>query len=228
MIIGNGLLAQAFRPEFSEDENTIIFASGVSNSNEKRVDEFARERTLLEAALAKDKFLVYFSTCSIQDTELVDSAYVQHKISMEKLVLQRAPKVSIFRLPQVVGHTVNPHTLTNFLFRQIDAGLPFQVWLHAKRNLIDVCDAAAIATELLRNGEAAGRVINIACPFSIPVIELVGIFEAVLGKAARYERIAAGASYAIDVAPAMLAAQRLNLPFGVDYIEQLIKKYYAN
>ncbi len=98
MIIGNGLLAQAFSPVFANDAHVIAFASGVSNSRETRAEAFARERELLTSTLEREKFILYFSTCSVHDPELAESPYVRHKIDMEHLVCNAAQK-AIFRLP---------------------------------------------------------------------------------------------------------------------------------
>src|SRR4051812_10768662 len=170
MIIGNGLLAQAFAPLFRDDADVMVFASGVSNSRETRAEEFARERELLEEALALDKFTVYFSTCSVHDAEQAASPYVIHKRELEQMVRERATLSTIFRLPQVVGATPNPFTLTNYLFEQISTGKPFHVWLNARRNLIDVADVARIGERLIREHKADNLTTNIACPFSIRVI----------------------------------------------------------
>ncbi|MGB9988380.1 NAD-dependent epimerase/dehydratase family protein [Massilia sp. SM-13] len=226
MIIGNGLLAKAFSAEFAPDTGAIVFASGVSNSRETRPEAFERERTLLEQALGQEKRLMYFSTCSIQDPDLAGSAYVRHKLAMEELIRQRAPKYAIFRLPQVVGHTPNPHTLTNYLHHIIESGDVFHVWTRARRNLIDVDDVVGIAHQLLVRGDAENRILNIACPFSIPVIELVKVFENVMGRKANYDLVEAGGSYAIDVTEAMQAAKEAGIVIDAGYIDKLIRKYY--
>ncbi|MEJ2498930.1 MAG: hypothetical protein P8Y46_06430 [Sulfurovaceae bacterium] len=46
MIIGNGMLAHEFS-DYKDDNDIIIFASGVSNSGETRESEFEREKELL-------------------------------------------------------------------------------------------------------------------------------------------------------------------------------------
>lgn len=227
MIIGNGLLAQAFSSAFSTEHNLIVFASGVANSRETRPEQFARERALLESALDQDKFMVYFSTCSIHDVELAASPYVLHKQAMEELILERATQKAIFRLPQVVGHTPNPNTLTNYLYRQIKDGTPFQIWRHARRNLIDVDDIAAIICQLVRSHQADGVITNIASPASIAIPDLVAVFESLLDKRGHYEIVEAGASYEIDVALAMATAQAAGIVFDQHYVTHLIRKYYA-
>ncbi|MET0319722.1 MAG: NAD-dependent epimerase/dehydratase family protein [Duganella sp.] len=227
MIIGNGLLARAFAPQYAGQDDVIVFASGVSNSRETRPEAFARERAMLEAALQQDKLLVYFSSCSIADPELTQAPYVLHKHAQEKLIGERAQRRAIFRLPQVVGRTDNPHTLANYLYRTIAGGAPFQVWRRARRNLVDVDDVARIARRLLERGDAVNRATNIACPYSVSVPDLVHMFETVTGRPACYELIDAGGSYHIDVDPAMSAAAETGVVMDQHYVDQLIRKYYA-
>ena len=226
MIIGNGLLAQAFAPLYANDTQHLIFASGVSNSQETCSDAFSREHKLLTAAIDQKKTIVYFSTCSIEDPQLVDSQYVQHKLNMEELVLN-AGKAAIFRLPQVVGHTQNQHTLTNFLFRQISTSSPFKVWQHARRNLIDIDDVVSVASCLLNELHAENSITNIANPSSIAIHELVQIFEELLDIRAYCDIVDAGASYAIDAGLAITAANQVGIVFDQNYVKNLIKKYYA-
>ena len=52
MIIGNGLLAKAFI-EYKNNDEIVIFASGVSNSLEEKQSEFKRETDLLKLAILK-------------------------------------------------------------------------------------------------------------------------------------------------------------------------------
>ncbi len=225
MIIGNGLLARAFVPFFGEDATLIIFASGVSNSSEKNPAQFAREERMLREACASGRKIVYFSTCSVHDPELAASPYVMHKLAMEQLV-SRLPAYAIFRLPQVVGHTPNPHTLSNFLYRHISQGLPFHIWRNARRNLIDIDDVQNIARHLLQQGQAQ-QCLNIACPFSIAMPELLAIFERVIGKKAQCDVIEAGGRYALDTTACQQAALAVGVAFDVHYLDNLIQKYYA-
>ena len=226
MIIGNGLLAKSFVRNFGDDPEIVIFASGVSNSRETHRDAFLREKHMLSEALGLKKMLVYFSTCSVNDPELVDTPYVNHKIEMEALV-SAVQDFTIFRLPQVVGKTQNPNTLTNFLYQKIMSGSSFQVWSHATRNLIDADDVAAIATHLIHSAVANGMTINIACPYFISIPRLVGIFETVLGKKAKYSVVDAGGTYAIDSQLAARVAKQIGINFDDSYIEKLIRKYYC-
>lgn len=228
MIIGNGLLAKAYAPYFADNPNLLVFASGVSNSRETDAEEFARERRMLDKALDQGKRLVYFSTCSIEDPDLANAPYVLHKQAQERLIAERAERYAIFRLPQVVGRIDNPHTLTNYLYQTIASGDVFHVWTKARRNLIDVDDVATIGNRLLARGDADNRVTNIACPYSVAILDLVRVFEAVMDRRAYFDLIESGGSYQIDVALAMSAAAEAGVIIDDNYINQLIRKYYAD
>jgi len=227
VIVGNGLIAGAFKREFASDPAATLFASGVSNSAERRAAEFAREEALLRATLRRDPApIVYFSTCSVLDVERAVTPYVRHKLQMEALARTASSHV-ILRLPQVVGRTDNPHTLTNFLRSQIVSGVRFEVWENAWRNLIDVDDAAAIATRMIRDRRYWNRTVNIASPHTMPVPELVAAYERVLGVVANCQRVDRGERYAIDVGQAMEVADSLGIRSQPDYIERVIRKYYG-
>ena len=227
MIVGRGLVANAFAA-FAGDAQVTIFASGVSNSAETRREEFEREERLLAAALAQSPgALVYFSTCSIADPERAASPYVVHKLRMERLA-RTAARHLIFRLPQVVGRTDNPHTLTNYLHRSVSSGRPFQVWKNAWRNVIDVEDAARICTYMIRQGGYWNRTVNVASPRPVRVTDLVAIFERVLGVRAACEPVELGDRYDIDTADAEHAARAIGVEFGPRYEEELIGRYYGD
>ena len=228
MIIGNGLMAKAFAPFFANDPEVLVFASGVSNSGERRVEAFAREADMLQAACeeSQGRKLIYFSTCSVHDPALAHSPYVLHKLALEQRVAS-LPRFAILRLPQVVGRTPNPHTLSNFLYHQITTGRQFQIWRNARRNLIDVDDVVNIAVWLMQHHKADKLTTNIACPFSIAIPHLVAIFEEVLGLKAHYEIVEAGGQYSIDNTLACSVAPLAGVAFGDFYLGNLLRKYYA-
>ncbi len=225
LILGNGLLAKACVSFFKYDEEIIIFASGVSNSKEKKLEEFSRERSMLINALSKNKFIVYFSTCSIEDPELNDTPYVKHKVAMEAEV-RRAKNYLIFRLPQVVGHTKNPNTLTNYLYGKIVSGSFFHVWGKAKRNLIDVDDVAKIAYFILKNKGVMNETLNIVSPVSFFIVDLVNIFESILNKKANYEVLDIGGNYSINNCIEIHDAMDAGVIFNDLYAEKILRKYY--
>lgn len=226
MLVGNGLIASAFKSTiFENDSNIILFASGVSNSKEENPDAFVREKNLLINNLSLGKPVYYISTCSINDPEMQNTGYVTHKKAMESLVKESSSN-AIFRLPQVVGKTANPNTLTNFLYSKIISDTPFQIWKHAKRNLIDVDDVVQIACALMNSSMAHGT-INIASPFDVSILEIVKSFETVLNKKANYELVDAGGVYPIEINQVRQIESQLNIIFDGQYITNLLRKYYS-
>jgi nucleoside-diphosphate-sugar epimerase len=229
MIIGHGLIAKGFAKRAEYENGVIVFASGVSNSGETAINAFAREAECLTQAMAKSiGVFVYFSTCSVRDHERLNTPYVQHKIQMENLV-RTLPQYLIFRLSQVVGHTPNPHTLTNYIHAQLSLSRRFPLWKNAWRNIIDIDDVVAIADYMIRDKHALfmNQTINIANPSAISALNLVEIFECVMKTKAHYDLIDRGDHYAIDVETALDAANKLGIEFGTDYEKKVIEKYYG-
>lgn len=230
MIIGNGLLADAFRRSNFDSSDLIIFASGVSNSKEVDFSKFLREKKLLESFFSKETKIIYFSTCSIEDDILKSTPYVQHKVEIESMLAKQSSYL-IFRLPQVVGFTNNQNTLTNFIYNKIKSNQHFDLLADARRNIIDVDDVVKIAKYVLSKDDCnQNRTMNIASSKSITVLELVKIYEQILGLKAKYNLIKGGSSYSIDVTECMKIALELGI-YQDDiqtYIRQVLTKYYKN
>ena len=150
MVIGSGLIGSAFEKSQHEFKDSCVYASGVSNSNSSDCYEFKREQDQLVYFLSKYRNLrrfYFISTCSLYDSERNTSPYVKHKLNMENLVISNTNGV-VIRLPQVVGRSTNPYTITNFIYLSIKNQKPFTLWEKAKRNLIDVDDVVKIVAAL--------------------------------------------------------------------------------
>lgn len=228
MIVGHGLLARSFAARYAEDPTLAIFASGVSNSLEHRASAFERERHALQALQAQGQHrrLLYFGSCGLLETGHPLSPYMQHKQDMEALVLSRAGGV-VIRLPQVVGVTPNPHTLTNYLRDKLLSGDRFTLWSKAERNLVDIDDVVAIASAMIDDGLPARSVVPIAAQRSLRMVEIVAIFERVLQCRGNYVVEDRGSPLPIDQRVAGAAANRLGIDLGGDYAERVISKYYG-
>lgn len=230
MIIGSGLLANAFLHSFSQREDVLIYAAGVSNSGCTDLSEFEREKKLLEAALKRLKrndTFVYFGTCSVFDPDAFNTPYVQHKLNMENTVREKFGSL-IFRLPQVAGFTSNQYTLLNFLYSRISQGESFNLWRYAKRNIIDVDDVAAIATRLINNSKFRNITCNIANQRNYPMTEIVSNIEKVVGKNAVYQIVDRGSESIIDTSMIFPILELSNVKFNSDYLEKVVMKYYKN
>lgn len=229
MLIGSGLLAHAFAIPFSHRDDVCIYAAGVSNSSCIDVQEFERERQLLSETLEQTKHVgvfAYFGTCSVADPEALNTPYVQHKLAMEQLVVAH-PRHLILRLPQVAGKTPNPHTLLNYLYARISRSEAFNLWIKAKRNIIDIDDVAAIAGQFIADESVRNVTLNIANPISYSMIDIVGAMERAVGKRAIYYLVERGSEYTIDTSAILPVLESAGVEFGSDYLENVMGKYYG-
>jgi nucleoside-diphosphate-sugar epimerase len=230
MIEGSGLIAQAFLHAGRRAlAGSCIYAAGVSNSGCRDAYAFLRERARFEAVVAAcpaDTRIVYFSTCSIEDPSVRDSAYVQHKLRMEARV-RRCPRHLILRLPQVAGRTPNPHTLLNYLHERMLRGERFQVWAGARRNIIDVADVARITLDLVQHEAAEGETLNVASPHSSGMLDIVRTMERVLDTRAVFDLLDRHSGAAIDVSRIEAAIRRCGIRFGDAYLARVVEKYYG-
>lgn len=228
MIIGNGLIAQSFRPHFDKyTDNAILFASGVSNSKLTLESEYIREKLLLKNALEQDKLLVYFSTCSIFDPALQDSKYIQHKLEMESLIEQTSNYL-IVRLPNVVGKIGNPNTMFNFFINQIIVGNHIQVAKNTTRYIIDADDVAYWTMELIKDG-FHHHTVNVAFPNKLHVSTIVTMIEEFLNVKANISLVEGGNEYEVDlnIFADFIHKKMPNFSMNSDYVKKIIEKYYS-
>ncbi len=227
MVVGNGLVASAFA-EFAQDDDYVIFASGVSNSQEKDPAAYQREFDLLKAHLSSGACFVYFSTCSIADQSRAHSHYIQHKIEVEQFIAENASSYVIFRLPIVVGRSSNPYTLTNFLYNSIVGNKPLNVYQRAIRYLIDIDDIATLLPRFLKSRFARNSVVNVAFDNGMEVTELIGIFEKVIGTRAEATLLDIGTRFRIDNAVFNQFLDSIGYQLSEEYTLELIEKYYRS
>ena len=229
MVVGSGLIARAFH-SFVDDENIIIFASGVSNSLETDEKCFVREKNLINATTKANpnKKLIYFSTCSIDDQTVNSRPYVQHKKSMEDFIAVISNNYIIFRLSNIVGNGGNKNTIFNYLVSSIKENKAVDIWKNASRNLLDVTDLYLAVREVLKEGEIANEVVNLANMRSYKIPEIVIEIEKFLNKKAIVNVEYKGTLVDIDISR---TERILNHVLGVDnkvdnYIEVLLKKHF--
>ena len=232
MIIGNGLIANAFKNSTINNHDIIIFASGVSNSNEIREKEYSREEKLLNNACSLRKFIIYFSTCSVYDPTINDSPYVIHKLKMESLVIKNNINgYFIFRLPQVVGNTNNTNTLVSYLNNSIKTEKKIIVWKFAKRRLIDIVDIEKITSAMykdFKNLKLRENIINIAPPNSYDILHIIKELELINKKKASYDIICQGSDYEINVETCMRFANNIKINFDKNYLKIILNKYFCS
>ena len=229
MVIGNGMIANRFM-DYKKNPNFIIFASGVSRSQEIKKTEFAREEELLLKTITEhpEKTFIYFSTCSIYDFDARNSPYVKHKLAMEQLIQIYAKNFYIFRVSQIVGNSHN-ETLINFLFNKIKNQEPVKIRVNCTRNLIDVDDLYQIIDYILQNSLLINNVINISNSISLSIREIVSIIENCIGSRGIYDYLNTGSAYPdFDIHPIKDVLAKLNILFNKEYYQKVIMKYYQN
>lgn len=228
MVIGNGLIARSFKQYISSEE-WVIFASGVSNSKTSTPADYERESGLLTSTIAANahKRIVYFSTTSVNDPDLQDTQYVQHKLRMEALIKKNARQYNIFRLSNLAGFSTNPHTVLNFFYQHIIEQRPFELWIHSERNIMDVADIYKVADHVLQNGLFPNETVNIANTENYPVKYIVQTVERFCKKRAIYEEKAKGSKFAIDLAAILPVYQALNIRFDHNYLPDILEKYFS-
>lgn len=229
MIIGSGFIANSFAKYYSDHSGICIYAAGVANSQSVNFDEFERDRVRLDLALkayGKLEKFIYISTCSAGDP-LASSMYIEQKRMFEGMVLQ-CPNSLIIRLPQLAGHSNNPHTLLNYFKNKISNKEIFAVQKNALRNILDIEDVVKIALQILEKQNALNGVsiLNIANPISVAPLEIVKIFEKLLGIIANYEIMDSGMPYEIDVKLMLKMIDLDEFRFDGGYLERVLFKYY--
>jgi nucleoside-diphosphate-sugar epimerase len=228
MIIGNGLIANGFN-FYKDNKRVLIFASGVSNSNENCELAFEKEKNLLRQAreskgLDDDYLLVYFSTTSLLDPSQFNNYYVNHKKNMERVV-KDSDRFIIFRLPQIAGKSKNPNTLINFLYQKISSGEKFDLWLNAKRDIIDIEDTFKICHQIIEEGNHINKEINIGTGVARSIEDVVNCLEELTGKKALYEEKNLGSVFNCDHDLSIKTARKISLNFKNDYLIKTLKKY---
>lgn len=225
MIIGKGMMAKAF-VNYHNDSKVVIFASGVSNSQETSSSEYLREEKLLLKNIKKfnDKLFVYFSTVSVYDSSMANSEYVQHKMHMEAIVRRQHPNYYIFRLSQVVGETKSP-TLVNTFVDKIYSQELFDVWKFSTRNLIDCEDVYKICSKIITSKFNPCSTINIASPVSFGILAIVHMIENFLGKKAVYREVDCGYEYKVDISTIKLILNKNDKIFNEKYTQFVLQKY---
>lgn len=228
MIIGNGLIANALS-SFRENQDILLFASGVSDSSETREVVFQREYNLIEDTLNKYTSLrfIYISTCSIYDDSLKHSPYLHHKLAIEKKIQETHADYLILRLPNMVGQGGNPKTMVNYFVHAIRNNQKIQIQKSAFRNLLD-CEDLESALQAILNNTFHNEIINIANPINYRVSDIVYTIENYLNKKADIEWIEGGGEYEITLEKTGDILFSLRKDYGLNYLTEMLKKYIPN
>jgi nucleoside-diphosphate-sugar epimerase len=230
MIVGNGMIASAFKKN-TTSSSFCIFASGVSNSLEKRKNEFDREKKLLENIHKKypNKKIVYFSSFFVSQKKMLSIPYYQHKKDIELFIEKNFNEYVIVRLPQVVGKT-NNSTLLAYLVKKIKDGSLLSLQKGATRNIIDCEDVVTITLKYLKFNKSKKSTLTIISPQNISITRMVYFLEGILNKKANTRFINGGHRMVGTrkiTGDLNRVLQEIDFSFPENYAQKIIKKYYG-
>jgi len=199
MVIGNGQIANKFKQNNFEN-NIVVFASGVSNSNCTSSKEFEREEKLLKYVLEenKDKKFIYFSSCALSVNNYDLNAYYKHKLYMESLIKKNSDNYYIFRVPQLFGDLKSHNTIINFFYNCILNNTSFHIYDDSYRYVIELNDVYKIVNYIVST-QSSKLTLDIANPYRYQVVEIVKILEKLLSKNANYTFIKKSDKYTLNL-----------------------------
>lgn len=225
MIIGTGLIANAFSEGNFDHTNFIIFASGVSNSKEERKEEYSRELSLLIDTLNdnQDKKLIYFSSCNIASAN--NSVYLQQKELIEEYIKRNVSNYLILRLPNVVGRSTNRFQLLNYFYFTLLEQKDLTAKVNYVRHLLDVNDLPKIM-KLLTALQVKDSILNVAFNNGTKIKGLIEILEEAVGlRFKNIEEDNSESDYLINNSTFLEYVKDSN-QFNTKP-EDIIKKYYS-
>jgi nucleoside-diphosphate-sugar epimerase len=184
MIIGNGLIAKAFIESGFNHNDYVIFASGVSNSNETDRKEFLREHTLLLQTIEQNpnKKLIYFTSIL---SETISNEYYHHKKVMEKAIEIRTKDYIIYRIPQLIGKICNKFNLIHFLKDSIENNKEITIYNGINRAIFDVQDLVNFVN--YSKDKINRNYVNVSYIEKLSVLDLVNLISSIIGKNAIYK-----------------------------------------
>lgn len=227
MVIGNGMMAKAFF-EFANDDSVIVFASGVSNSKETDSAAYQKELLMLFNLKGTYSTVIYFSSCSIFDSSLSSSLYVEHKKKVEKFIGENFEKYWIFRLPNVIGSSNNSHTMVNYFYNSLLNNDVFELHKNTFRYFIDVDDVKSVIKKIIKQKTLNSGCYNLLFPFPYNVIDLVYLLETFINKKGNYIiKENEGTLYNVKVSEQLLPYIKFDVNTPQNYIKEIIVKYYT-
>lgn len=174
IIVGSGLIAKAL-DKIPNNNDFLIFASGVSDSSETRELEFQREIDLIQESLLRNKKLIYFSSLDVVLRKDKLNSYLRHKLNVEKILEKKS--AIVLRLPQLVGLRQNKKNLIPYLYNKIVNKKEFELKINYQRNLVDIKDLSKIVECLIKKKDYSEKFLNIFNPKFTKILDIIRIIE---------------------------------------------------
>jgi nucleoside-diphosphate-sugar epimerase len=224
MVIGGGLIAKNMS-SFVNNNDIVIFASGVSNSKETNKFEYQREIDLLTSFFGTKKKFIYFSTCSILYDCIEKTNYIDHKKNIENIISANFENYLIFRLPNVVGITKNLNTSFNYFKQKLISGGLINVERHATRYFIDIIDVVESISPIILDKKSNNKTINVCFNNKINILDFINTMSKYMNLEPKIILEDKGCSFDIDNKEFINKVCKKYTSIGNDYNLNLIKKY---
>ncbi len=222
------MIAKAFQ-NFNLD-NVVFFTSGVSNSKDANLLDYAREEKLLKSTIAlyPDNIFIYFSSCSLSNNILCTDSYHTHKLHMEDIIQTTSKNYFIFRLPNVIApDNMQSKTLIPYLVSSIIKEKSIKVWSGSVRNIIDINDIVNIVNYILSHNININNIINIANPSNISILSLINIISMHFNMKVDYSiKKTKQEVLNINIDEIKDIIDILKIQFDDSYLNRILKKYY--
>jgi nucleoside-diphosphate-sugar epimerase len=229
MISGRGLLGSALLA--IDEQKYLFYANGISNSMLAQIPRNNFEIREVEK-LAKgieNRIFIYFSTSQVNSLKNIHRRYVQHKVLLEQLIVERFPNYLIVRTSNLVGNNPwNNHTLFNYLYNSLHTNQEIIVDFMVQRNFLDVDNLVALISAYLKNYEI-NKTIEIVNPVSYTMQQIVKEFENYFLKKFNIKEAGAESDFALFELNTDLSKELMkicDLKFD-NHIEDLLVKYYS-
>ena len=223
LIVGTGFIARKFRKysNFLKKKDVVVYAAGISNSTEKNVRNLSKEVASMKKFLSfNKKKLIYISSYSVCDSLRSKNKYVKNKIKIEKLIESSVSEYIILRLPEIVGFSKNPYTLTNFFSNMILKGKSFEVYKGVRRNILDIDHAIHNCIKFIKFNSKKKIKINLLNKDFYEPKEIVENLEKILKIRGHYKIKKIKKNN-------FKTKNSLYLKFNQNYLFKVLKKYYG-
>ncbi len=211
-------------------ENDILFSSGVSNSTEQDEKNYQKEIDLVKLHLGKlihPASFVYFSTTSIFDPLKKGNAYIQHKLAIEELIKKSNLNFLIIRLPNLVGFSSNPNTLTNYFANSVRNERIIHLNQNAIRHLIDAEDLSSILNDIKNNFGKINLTVNVETDRPLSAQQILSIIEDIMKKKAHIKPSTENVDFKSSEVNLDVSSRNYIWKIKEGYHRDIIKKYYS-
>ena len=232
-IIGNGFIAGNFKSysKLLKKLNIYLYACGVSNSQCTNIRILEKDfKTLVnfQKKYDQNKKILYFSTCGIYDPSRKNKPYFVNKVKIEKFIKRNFINYLIIRVPEIVGKSNNKKNLINFLYEKITKKKKFNLWLKSTRSIIDIDDLSKILIFIIKNKNIKNKIINIANPKKISILNIVKEIERLTSIKAKYKliKIKKSKGWKINTFYIKDVMTKIKIKFDKKYLKRVLRKYY--